>query len=495
MTQQIVGASIRVQVENEAAVRMKEEMLARQRAIEEDRARMQSIAAEKRRLEELRLEEEEARERKRRQEEEEARLTREREAERFRLEAEEAERIRREAEAAERLRLEAEAERMRLEREAEAQRKAEEEAERKRLEQERREQWEREERERQERWERDEAERIRWLLNEKQRMEDERMVQMEAMKEEMRMELRMQKAELEAAAAAVQLEAEDAVKKRERELQEQRDGELAKRLAEETQDPPLAPAPATPVTRHAVDAGPVRENGPLPSYEELNSAQLAPPVSIYHSPSPRSRLMPLPPSPPMFSAPQLPYHEPLQPPPMGTLPGPSSREGARTPVPRSPMRQPIELPPDNPVFRTLSPPINGHVHGSESFDHSHAHHRPPMSNPGLNRHTVSLGGANPGRAPPPPRFSMHGNGFNPHQPHTSPPMPTPHLNPDEGLPGGARQPIVHGALWAVPNASSSSAGPSQPLHLSAIQASGSGSRPAHSHYGDPPPDGVSGVCE
>jgi hypothetical protein len=56
MTQHIVGASVRVPGENEAAVRMKEEMLARQRAIE-DRIRMQAIAAEERRLEEERLEE------------------------------------------------------------------------------------------------------------------------------------------------------------------------------------------------------------------------------------------------------------------------------------------------------------------------------------------------------------------------------------------------------------------------------------------------------
>jgi hypothetical protein len=513
VTQQFVGASVRVPAETEVALRLKEEMLARQRAIEEDRAYMQKIAAEERRLEERRLEErrleerrleerrlEEEAARERRKLQEEAQLARERQRE-----AEEAERIRKEAEAAERLRLEeerrqlereaeaerrrlereAEAERIRLEKEAEAQRRAEEEAERKRLEQERREQWEREERERQERWERDEAERIRWLLNEKQRMEDERLAQMEAMKEEMRMEFQKQREELETATAAAQFEAEEKAKKRERELQEQRDAELAKQLADETPDPPT-PFPA----RQA----PAQTSAPLPSYEELDTAQLSPPP-IRHSPSPRSRVLSLPPSPPMFPAPQLPYHDPFQPRPMGFPSGSSSSEGAHTPVPRSPMRQPMDLPPDTPSFRTVSPATNGHVvHGSESFDHTHGQHRP---NPSLTRHTVSLGGANPGRAPPPLRIG----GLNPHQPRASPPMSAArHLVPEEGLPHGARPPMVHGNPPTVsngmPNAPSSSVGPSQPLYPPAMQASGSGSASeSGAHYGVPPPDGVSGICE
>ena len=506
MVQQIVGANFRVPVENEAAVRMKEEMLARQRAIEEDRLRMQAIAAEERRLEERRHEErrheeEAARERKRRQEEE-ARLAREREAERLRLEAEEAERLRLAAEAER----EKEAKRRA---EEEANRRAEEEANRRRLEQERREQWEREEAERQQRWERDEAERIRWLLNEKQTMEDEGLARMEAMKEEMRIQLRNQKAELEAAAAAAQLEAEEAAKKRERELQEQRDAELAKLIAEETQDmspPPTPPPPQAPV--QAIDGGPVQAddrgtaqaNASLPSYEELSSGQLSPPAPLpnRHSPSPRSRPEPLPPTPPMFPT-QLPYHEQFQLQSMGNPPGPNHNERARTPVRGSPMRTPVELPPENPVFQTVSPPVNGHVHhGSESFDHIHAQHRPPVSNPGLSRQAVSLGGANPGRAPPP-----RVGGFNPHQPHASPPRPAPHhLNPDEGLPVGARSGMVPGGQR--PNVPGPSAGPSQPLYPSALQASGSGPVPGPvpvpsgsraAHYGDPPPDGVSGICE
>ena len=544
MAQQIVGASFRIPVENEAAVRRKEEMLAQQRAFEEDRIRMQAIAAEERRLEE-----EAARERKRRQEEEETRITRERreaekreaekreaekreaerreaekreaerreaerrEAERREAERREAERLHLEAEEAERIRKEVEgAERLRLEREAEAQRKAEEEAQRKKLEQERKEQWEREERERKERWERDEAERIRWLMKQQQMMDDERMAQLEAMREEMRMEFQKQKTEFETAAATAQLEAEETARKRERELQEQRDAELAKLIAEETQDPSPAPSPApSPGTpRQAVDAGPVQQNAPLPSYEELDSGRLSPPAPIRHSPSPRSRVLPLPPMPPTFPAPQLSYHEPFQPPSMGNPPGPSSTEGARTPLRRSPIRQPIELPPENPVFRTVSPPMNGHIHGSESFDHTHFQHRPPNSNPNLNRNAISLGGANPGRAPP-PRIG----GFNPHQPRPSPPMPARRLTPEETLPIGARPGMapIPGAPWpvsnVVPNAPGSSAGPSQSLYPSAIQASGpgpgpasgsgagsgsgSGSRPAH--YGDPPPDGVSGICE
>lgn len=518
MAQHFVGANLRIPVESEAAVRMKEEILAQQRAIEDDRRRMQAIAAEERRLEE------ETRERKRRQEEEEARLAHEREAERreaerreaerreaerIRLE-EETERIRKEVEA-ERIRKEAEAERRRLEREAEAQRKAEE-AERKRLEEERREQWEREERERKERWERDEAERIRWLLNEKQRMDDERLAQMEAMREEMRMEFQKQKAELEAAAAAAQLEAEEAARKRERELQEQGDAELAKRIAEETQDqePPPTPAPAPP--RQAVDGGPVQANASLPTYEELDSGRLSPPAPapIRHSPSPRSRVLPLPPTPPIFPSPQPLYHDPFQPPPMGYPSRPGSSDGARTPLQRSPIRQPIELPPENPVFRTVSPPMNGHVHGSESFDHTQIQHRPPVSN-GLNRNAVSLGGANPGvgRAPP-QRFG----GFNHHQPRTSPPLPA-HLTSEEGLPVGARPGATRPVSSIVPNTSNVSAVPSQSLYPSAVQApgsgpglasgsgsgsgsatgSGSGSGAWSAHYGDPPPDRVSGICE
>ena len=506
MTQHIVGANLRIGVENEAAVRMKEDMQAQQRAIEEDRRRMQAIAAEERRLEE------EARERKRRQEEEEARLAREREAERReaerreaerreaeRREAErrEAERIRLEAEEADRIRKEVEAaERHRLEREAEARR---EEAERQRLERERREQWEREERERQERWERDEAERIRWLLNEKQRMDDERMAQMEGMREEMRMEFQRQKAELEAAAAAAQLEAEEATRKRERELQEQRDAELAKFIAEETQSPSPSPPPTPAPPRQAVDGGPLQANGPLPSYEEVDSGQLSPHPHgpIRHSPSPRSRILPLPPpTPPIYPAPQPPYHEPYQPVSMGNPSGPSSSEGARTPLRRSPNHQPIELPPENPAFRTVSPPMNGHIHGSESFDHTHLQHRP---NPGLNRNAISVGGANPGR----PRIG----GFNPQQPRTSPSMPIRHLTPEEALPVGARPGMNSGpgaprpVSSVVPNGSNSSAGPSQPLYPSAnpvpgpSSGSGSGSGPWATQYGDPPPDGVSGICK
>ena len=519
MIQHIVGASVRVPVENEAATRMKEEMLARERAIEEDRIRMQAVAAEDRRREERRLEEatrererqqeeearlarerEAARERKRRQEEEDARLAREREAarERKRRQEEEEARLAREREA-ERLRLEAE-EAERLRKEAEAHRKAKEEAERKRLEQERKEQWEREERERQERWERDEEERVRWLLIEKQRMEDERLAQMEGMREEMRMELRKQKAELEAAAELQRLEAEEATRKRERErereLQEQRDAEYAKRIAEETQDPPSPPAPAP---RQAIDGGPAQANPSLPSYEELDSGQLSSPPPIRHSPSPRSRLLPLPPA-TMFPAPQLPYHDSFQPPPIGNQSGHSPGEDARSLVRRSPMRQPMELHSENPAFRTVSPPINGHVHGSESFSHNHGQHRPSISNPGLARHTVSLG-ANPGQAPP-----QRIGGFNSHRPHPSPPMQARRLTPDEGLPNGVRPGILGAprpASNAIPNASSSSAGPPQPLYPSAIQATGSGSNsgpgsaPASRavHYGDPPPDGVSGICE
>ena len=518
MTQHIVGANLRIGAENEAAVRMKEEMQAQQRAIEEDRRRMQAIAAEERRFEE------EARERKRWQEEEEARLAREREAERReaerreaerreaerreaeRREAErrEAERIRLEAEEADRIRKEVEAaERHRLEREAEARR---EEAERQRLERERKDQWEREERERQERWERDEAERIRWLLNEKQRMDDERMAQMEGMREEMRMEFQRQRAELEAAAAAAQLEAEEAARKRERELQEQRDAELAKFIAEETQSPSPSPPPTPAPPVQALDGGPLQANAPLPSYEEVDSGQLSPHARapIRHSPSPRSRILPLPPTPPIFPAAQPPYHEPYQPMSMGNPSGPNSSEGARTPLRRSPNHQPIELPQENPVFRTVSPPMNGHIHGSESFDHTHLQHRPN----GLNRNAISLGGANPGRAPQ-PRIG----GFNPHQPRTSPSMPIRHLTPEEALPVGARPGMGSGpgaprpVSSIIPNASNSSAGPSQPLYPSAIpvpgpnpasgsgSGSGSGPGPWATQYGDPPPDGISGICE
>jgi hypothetical protein len=107
-------------------------------------------------------------------------------------------------------------------------------------------------------------------------MEDERMAQMEAMREEMRMELQKQKEELEAAAAAAQFEAEEAARKRERELQEQRDAELAKRIAEETQDPPPSPPqhpPAKPlmqVLSKRTHSYQVMRNSTLDSYPLLH---------------------------------------------------------------------------------------------------------------------------------------------------------------------------------------------------------------------------------
>jgi hypothetical protein len=413
MAQQIFGANLRVPVENEAAVRMKEEMLAQQRAIEEDRIRMQAIAAEERRLAERR------------------------ETECIRLAAEEAEPIRKEDEH------------LCLEKEAEAHGKAEEEAERKKLD---------EERECQERWEREEAEMFRWLLVEKQRMDEERLAQTEATRDEVHMEFQRQKAEFEAAAAVAQLDAEEAARKREREPQKQRDAEFAKVIAEETQDPPPAPAPATP--RQAVDAGSVQVHAPLPTYEELDSGRLSPPAPapVRHSPSPRSRVFPLPPTPAIVPVPQPSYREPFQPPPMGHPSGPSSSDGARTPLRRSPIRQPMKLPPENPAFRTVSPPMNGHIHGSESIDHTQTQHRPPS----LNRNAISLGGANPGRAPP-PRFG----GFNSHQPRTSPPL---HLTP---VPVGARR-TPRPVSIVGPKVSSASAALSQPLYPSAVPTPGRG---------------------
>ena len=244
--------------------------IAQQRAIEEDRRRLQAIAAEERCLAEG------PRERKGPQEE--AGFTREREAERrgaerIRLEAEEADRIRKEVEVTER---------HRLEREAKARRKAEEEAEQQRLEDEG---WECADR-----WESDEAERIRWLLNERQHVEDSRLARMEAMREKMRMEFQSQKAGLGVAAAAAQLEAEEAARKR---LQEQSDAEFADLIAEETQGPPgspsLAQVPAHP--HQVVGAHPVQANAPLPSYEEVDSVRLfhytPPPICYSLSPPPR----------------------------------------------------------------------------------------------------------------------------------------------------------------------------------------------------------------
>ena len=145
-----------------------------------------------------------------------------------------------------------------------------------------------------------------------------------------------------------------------------------------------------------------------------------------------------------------------------------------------------------------SPPMNGHIHGSESFDHTHLQHR---HNPGFNRNAISLGGANPGRAPP-PRIG----GFNPHQPRTSPSMPTRHLTPEEEvLPVDARLGMGSGprsVSSVVPNGSSSSAGPSQPLYPSAIPVPGPGPSPGSDYgswwratHGDPPPDGISGICK
>ena len=205
--------------------------IAQQRAIEGDRRRMQTIVVEERHLEERHFEGG-FRGRKGRQEEE-ASLARERRAERPR-----ADRIRLIAGEADRSSNGVEAtERHRLEREAEARREVEEVTEGQRL--------ERERMEREERWEREEAERIRWLLSEQQPMEDSRLAQIG---EEMRMEFRNQKAELDIVAAAAQLEAEET---HVRELQEQRDTVSGNLIAEETQGPSelLPPIPALPGRR------------------------------------------------------------------------------------------------------------------------------------------------------------------------------------------------------------------------------------------------------
>jgi hypothetical protein len=121
-------------------------------------------------------------------------------------------------------------------------------------------------------------------------MDEERLAQTKAIRDEMRMEFQRQKAEFEAVAAVAQLDAEEAARKREREPREQR--EFARLIAQETQDPP---ALATP--RQAVDAGLVQVHAPLPTYKELDSGRLSPPAPapIRHSPSPRSRVLPLPP--------------------------------------------------------------------------------------------------------------------------------------------------------------------------------------------------------